>query len=57
MVKPVRFTDSHKFNRPYVDSKASSEPGYLSSRFKQIREQQEHDEAERKAKVRQAKRA
>ena len=57
MVKPVKFTDAHKFPRPYADAKASQEPGYLAKRFQMIREQQEKDEAERKAKLRQMRKA
>ncbi len=54
-MKPPKFSDKHRFTLPYVDAKATSEPGYLAARFKMIREQQEKDEAEKKEKVRRFK--
>ncbi len=52
MAKPPRFTDAHRFPRPYVTAEQSRAAGYLADRFRLIREQQEKDEAERKAKLR-----
>ena len=57
MAKTPRFTDSLRYKRPYADSKASAEPGYLASRFKEIAEAQAKDEAERAEKLRPMKRA
>ena len=45
----VRYTDADRYRKPYVTAKDSQEPGYLSARFKAIREQQEKDAAEAKA--------
>ena len=52
-MKHPRYTDKHRFRKPYADAKASQEPGYLAQRFEAIKEQQAKDEAERKEKVRQ----
>ena len=57
MVKPVKFTDSDKFPRPYVPAEQSKAEGYLAKRFQEIREQQERDEAEKKMKLRQMRKA
>ena len=54
-MKTPRFSDKHRFSRPYADAKASSEPNYLRDKFQAIREQQEKDESERKEKVRQVR--
>ena len=40
-MKSPRFTDSHRFSRPYVGAEASSRPGYLAERFATIRAEQE----------------
>lgn len=45
MGKP-RFTDGHRFQRPYVSSKEMGE-GYLQRRFKEIEEQQKAAATER----------
>ena len=51
------FTDCIRFAAPYADSKATSEPGYLAQKFKEIRERQAEQEMEKKSKVRDMKRA
>ena len=48
-MRPVKFTDSHRFARPYVNAEESAKPGYLAERFAQIRAEQE---AERATKLR-----
>lgn len=55
MAKAPKFTDAIKFTRPYVRVADQGE-GYLAERFRQIRAEQERNEAERKAKVRQVRR-
>ena len=40
LVKPPkdpRFSDDHRFKRPYVDAEATKKEGYLAARFKKIR--------------------
>ena len=46
-----KFTDKDKFLRPYVDAKASAEPGYLARRFEEIREEQKRIASEQALKV------
>ena len=50
MSKP-RFTDSHRYPRPYVPSEQSKEEGYLARRFAEIRAEQEKNSQEAKQKV------
>lgn len=51
-MKPVRFTDSHRFPfGPYADAKASSEPNYLRDKFARIEARQKADAAEAQAKT------
>ena len=59
-----RYTDLHRYPRPYTYSEASAEPGYLAARFAEIRaeqaaatEQAKRDETERAAKLRPMKRS
>ena len=51
-MKPARYTDSHKFSRPYVNAEESAKPGYLAERFAQIRAEQEAAAASRATKLR-----
>lgn len=58
MSKSPRFTDAHRFpHAPYADAKASQEPNYLRDKFAAIRDRQERDAAEAKAKMRPLKKA
>ena len=51
-MKPVRFTDAHRFPfGPYADAKASQEPNYLRDKFLKIIERQQRDAAEAQAKT------
>ena len=51
-MKSPRFTDSHRFSRPYIGAEASTRPGYLAERFAQIRAEQEATAASRATKLR-----
>ena len=51
-MKIPRYTDSHRFTRPYVGAEASTRPGYLAERFAQIRAEQEAAAASRATKLR-----
>ena len=44
-MKLPRYTDSHRYRRPYIGAEASSKPGYLAERFAQIRAEQEAQRA------------
>ena len=54
-MKIPRYTDSHRFTRPYVGAEASTRPGYLAERFAQIRAEQEAAAASRATKLRSIK--
>ena len=51
-MKLPRYTDSHRYRRPYIGAEASSKPGYLAERFAQIRAEQEAAAASRATKLR-----
>ena len=51
-MKPIKYTDAHKFREPYVTAKDSQEPNYLRDKFAKIAEAQTRNAAEVEAKVR-----
>ena len=51
-MKQIKFTDTHRFSRPYIGAEASTRPGYLAERFAQIRAEQEATAASRATKLR-----
>ena len=51
-MKSPKWTDSHRFSRPYVNAEESAKPGYLTERFATIRAEQEAAAASRATKLR-----
>lgn len=51
-MRPVKFTDSHRFQRPYVTAEASKREGYLAERFAEIRAEQAAEQEARVVKLR-----
>ncbi len=50
-MKPVKFTDTHRFTMPYQNAEETRKPGYLARRFQRIRAEQAAIEAEKQTKV------
>lgn len=54
-MKQARFTDSDRYPRPYVTAEQSRREGYLTDRFRIVRDDQEKAAAETRSKVAQMK--